>query len=155
MEQTINVTEEKLYNSFQPRRLEERKEKNNLRRKTILQTAFGLTDKEIEIMPKHVVDRWLGMYERMGPDRTEIIKLRKSGRSTRLIDFYIQELFFTGKTVIQNHNDVDAISTPKMHRDLFDRVKKRLMNEHFCHYTPDSLMGIIKFDRILCVIEFL
>ena len=160
MEQTINITEEKLKEEFkfQPRRIEGREEKNNLRKKTILQTAFGLTDKEIEIMPKHVVNRWLKMYEQIGPDRTEIIKLRKSGRTTRLIDFHIQELFFTGRTEIQNHNDVDAISTLKMHIDLFDRVKKRLMNEHFCSYTPDKLdklKEIIRFDRLFCIIEFL
>jgi hypothetical protein len=51
---------------------------------------------------------------------------RKSGRTTRLIDKAIQDLFNNGNVKIADHHD-----TLKMHRYLFDRVVFRLHNEHF------------------------
>jgi hypothetical protein len=50
---------------------------------------------------------------------------RQSGRSTRLIDRYIQDLFTFGTVTVRDHYDND-----RNHIILFDRVKKRLKDEH-------------------------
>ena len=50
---------------------------------------------------------------------------RRSGRSTRLIDEYIQELFTTGRVRVLDHH-----SSREAHNDLFVRVITRLKVEH-------------------------
>lgn len=59
-------------------------------------------------------------------------RIRQSGRSTRLIDSYIQELFTFGEILIKDHGDVgvDANGLLRMNLDLFRRVKNRIQNEH-------------------------
>ena len=50
---------------------------------------------------------------------------RQTGASTRLIDYYIQQLFTTGKAVIQDH-----YPNPIADQILFDRFVARLVSEH-------------------------
>jgi hypothetical protein len=51
--------------------------------------------------------------------------IRRSGRSTRLTDSYIQELFNDGAIKVYDHHN-----TPLAHRFLFDNVLRRLSIEH-------------------------
>ena len=53
---------------------------------------------------------------------------RKSGRSTRLIDQYIQLLFEVDKGT--NVKVRDHYPSNDAHRQLLDRIIKRLKNEH-------------------------
>lgn len=50
---------------------------------------------------------------------------RQSGRSTRLVDKYIQDLFTNGEVIITDHYDTKA-----SHIFLLHRVLKRLESEH-------------------------
>lgn len=50
---------------------------------------------------------------------------KQSGRSTRLVDKYIQDLFTDGEVVITDHYDTKA-----SHIFLLHRVLKRLESEH-------------------------
>lgn len=50
---------------------------------------------------------------------------RCSGRTTRLIDFYIQELFTHGEVEIRDHEDHWSA-----HQNILHRVRKRLAAEH-------------------------
>lgn len=52
--------------------------------------------------------------------------MRRSGRSTRIIDKCVQKLFTEGEVVV-----IDHFPAPMGHRHLFDRFLKRLENEHF------------------------
>lgn len=53
---------------------------------------------------------------------------RKSGRSTRLVDQYIQLLFEVDKGT--NVKVRDHYPSNDAHRQLLDRIIKRLKNEH-------------------------
>ena len=53
---------------------------------------------------------------------------RKSGRSTRLVDQYIQLLFDVDKGT--NVKVRDHYPSNDAHRQLLDRIIKRLKNEH-------------------------
>lgn len=54
------------------------------------------------------------------------LKYRASGRTTRLVDYYIQELFKNGKieNITDHYDDVNA------HLRLVDLIEKRLYIEH-------------------------
>ena len=56
---------------------------------------------------------------------TKNTDIRQSGRSTRLIDDYVQELFNNGIIKVYDHHN-----TPLAHRFLFDNVLRRLSIEH-------------------------
>lgn len=51
---------------------------------------------------------------------------RRDGNSTRLIDYYVQ-LLFTKEIIIINSDNPIGIAHDK---DLFNRIVKRLSNEH-------------------------
>lgn len=70
---------------------------------------------------------------------------RRTGRSTRLIDKYIQELFEKKIVIVYDHY-------PKIeaHNDLFNRVMTRLKNEHHAGYKFS-----IKSDKKLLKIEII
>lgn len=59
------------------------------------------------------------------PKPIKISSLRCSGRTTRLIDHYIQELFTTGEAILGDHFD-----SPEARKCLFSRLANRLSNEH-------------------------
>lgn len=48
---------------------------------------------------------------------------RRVGNTTRLVDYYIQQLFITGEVILEDHH-------PLGHNDLFAKVMGRLRNEH-------------------------
>lgn len=50
---------------------------------------------------------------------------RKSGRSTRLINTYIEQLFQEGEAYIRDHHPYG-----ECHKDLLGRLRKRLEEEH-------------------------
>lgn len=50
---------------------------------------------------------------------------RRTGRTTRLVDQYIQMLFKDGQIIIRDHHDTD-----KMHEFTFRTVLTRLQVEH-------------------------
>ena len=51
--------------------------------------------------------------------------MRRTGRSTRLVDKYIQELFTTGLAVVLDHHHSNEADY-----DLLNRVAKRMSIEH-------------------------
>lgn len=68
---------------------------------------------------------------------------RRTGRSTLLIDYYIQELFTCGIVAIFDHHE-----TREAHRDLLHRVLKRLELEHYGAYKYIEVKGqVIKFKQ--------
>jgi len=57
--------------------------------------------------------------------------IRQTGRSTRLADDYIQELFENGHVKIRDHIDIR-----EMHKELFRKIINRLESEHHnCSYS--------------------
>ena len=73
---------------------------------------FGISEKEI--------DDLFDSYEQEVEQ-----KLRATGRSTRLLDFYVQELFEKGFVeVIDHHNTIQSNTL------LFGKLVQRLTNEH-------------------------
>jgi hypothetical protein len=52
-------------------------------------------------------------------------KFRATGRTTRLVDYYIQELFNNGEIKVYDHWE-----TKEGDRELILRIKKRMDNEH-------------------------
>lgn len=50
---------------------------------------------------------------------------RRSGRTTRLVDYYIQKLFTTGEIKIKDHHD-----TEQAHKLIFNKIRRRLSEEH-------------------------
>jgi len=61
---------------------------------------------------------------------------RRSGRTTRLIDSSIQELFSRGYVICRDH-----YPTKKMAKYVFERVLKRVYAEH------ESITRDLKIDR--------
>ena len=62
---------------------------------------------------------------------------RHSGRTTRMIDQYIQWIFDSPNewiTIEDHHNDV------RNHKDVFEKIKRRLISEH---------EGLIKYGCIV------
>ncbi len=53
-------------------------------------------------------------------------KMRRSGRTTKLVDKYIQTLFTTGKVLVHDHHH-----TNNADRNCFNMVINRLLIEHF------------------------
>jgi hypothetical protein len=52
---------------------------------------------------------------------------RRSGRTTRLIDYYIQELFIRGETTVMDHHRSESFYTKNV---VFKKLLKRLSFEH-------------------------
>lgn len=68
---------------------------------------------------------------------------RRTGRSTRAINFFIEELFERGETIVVDHH-----GTPLAHKDLLFRVLKRLESEHLGAYKSIEVKGLtIKFKQ--------
>lgn len=67
---------------------------------------------------------------------------RHSGRTTRLADYYIQQLFKEGFCKVRDHHDA-----PNQHRALYDTICKRLHNEKkFDSYYLDHENMCIKLE---------
>ncbi len=68
---------------------------------------------------------------------------RCTGRTIRLVDYYIQKLYETGYVVVKDHVD-----KPICHKECARRVMKRLKNEHritvIYNHTNNT---ITKLDR--------
>lgn len=69
--------------------------------------------------------------------RAEVInqnQLRRSGKSTRLIDWYVQQLFAIGKIVVKDHvadvEKIDDVEYKPIHQNLHSKVMHRLQSEH-------------------------
>jgi hypothetical protein len=61
--------------------------------------------------------------------------MRRSGRTTRLIDAYVQELFTKGEVVVLDHwcwwfgkEDIESVYKANMH--IFHRFMDRMMVDH-------------------------
>ena len=65
---------------------------------------------------------------------------RATGRTTRLIDYYIQELFIKGEILVKDHD-----STRDIDRRLFRLVFNRLSNEHSWLW---QIQDYIIFDKV-------
>ena len=68
--------------------------------------------------------------------------VRMTGRSTRLVDKCIQDLFTNGVVIVFDHYDHS-----RAHRDLFDRVMRRLYSEHQAYMT--TLITVDKPNRTI------
>jgi len=61
--------------------------------------------------------------------------LRQTGRTTRLIDSYIQKIFDGEVCIIRDHCFFDM----KANENLYKRIAYRLRNEHCGHHKLDEL----------------
>jgi hypothetical protein len=66
---------------------------------------------------------------------TAIKTPRATGRSTRLIDFYIQQLFTTGKIKVEDHYGLNNYG----HESTFERTLRRLQSEHRWAYDNATI----------------
>ena len=69
--------------------------------------------------------------------------MRKSGRTTRIVDEAIQTLFTKGRVYVRDHH-----STLKMDRYCYDIVVRRLHSEH-----PGMIqyLGFFKRDHLIII----
>lgn len=71
-------------------------------------------------------ERWLSSFS---PKEEKVDEyedsLRQTGRSTRLADAYIQELFANGEIQVKDH--IDKLNC---HKELYVKIRRRLVTEH-------------------------
>jgi hypothetical protein len=83
----------------------------NFKKKIMKITIFGITFSAVKKQKSYIKPTHEG--------------LRRSGRSTRLMDNYIQVLFEKGEVIVLDHHPLRDSS-----RHLYERVLKRLYKEH-------------------------
>jgi len=101
-----------------------------------------MENKTVDDILKHYQDNLIvseakdikdNIYSNNVKDIKDLIKPgRRVGNSTRLLNYYIEELFAKGEVFIQDHHDY-----PSSHKDLFNKVLRRLnveynFNTHNC-----------------------
>ena len=72
---------------------------------------------------------------------------RQTGRTTRLVDSYIQELFTKGKIIVRDH-----APSEEAHKILFERILDRLLAEHDIFFDWVE-KGEIRIDKKTFTIE--
>lgn len=101
--------------------------------------------KQLESVKNHHIRNIIHRIEESFPDTTitnvlKELSERATGRSTRLVDEYIQELFNDGQIIVEDH-----YGTLESNRFLFDRITTRLSQEH---------RGVkFNYDRTRCSIR--
>lgn len=86
-------------------------------------------------------NRYKKLYLSHLEEEFDYLQTRRTGASTRLVDYYVQELFNTGKVIVKDHCD-----TTNAHRFLFRTFLKRLQLEH-----PHIMDDIVACSRTLTV----
>ena len=73
-------------------------------------------------------ERWLSSFsskEEKVDEYEDSLRQIEIGRSTRLADAYIQELFTTGEIQVRDH--IDKLNC---HKELYVKIRRRLVTEH-------------------------
>ncbi len=71
---------------------------------------------------------------------------RRSGRTTRFVDFFVQELFTKGIAVVYDHHPTD-----QMKKYVWDILNRRLRAEHSSDYDR---LKIDKMRMVLVIPDF-
>jgi len=119
---------------------------------TMTKTRFVSQEKQefIEFCKKNKLEYFLPNEPTLlNPFKTNVLiplkDNRRTGRSTRLIDDYIQRLFTRGYIQVYDHH-----FTEEARKDLFNRIAKRLELEHNSFYEDK----LFKFDKEYLSITF-